>query len=73
MFNALKLRGKMVEKQITVEMMASRLGINPVTLYRKTTGKSEFTRSEIQVITDILALSMQEVKDIFFADELTET
>ncbi len=70
MFNRNKLRGKMAEKEISVEKMAYKIGINPVTLYRKTVGESEFTRSEIQKITEILSLSMQEVKDIFFADEL---
>lgn len=73
MFNSNKLRGKMVERQVTNESLAFRLGINPATLYRKITGKSDFTRIEIQKITDILALTMQEVKDIFFADEITET
>lgn len=73
MFNRSKLRGKMAEKEISVEKMAYSIGINPATLYRKTIGESEFTRSEIQKIAAILSLSMQEVKDIFFADELAET
>lgn len=68
MFNRDKLRGKMAEKRCTVERMANYLGINPTTLYRKTVGESEFTRSEIQQIAVLLGLTMQEVSDIFFAD-----
>lgn len=70
MFNRDKLRGKMAENRITSEKMASVLGINPATLYRKTVGESEFTRSEIQQISSLLHLSMEDVQNIFFADEL---
>lgn len=70
MFNRDKLRGKMVEKRCTAERMANLLGINPATLYRKIGGDSEFTRREIQHIATILELSMQEIRDIFFAEGL---
>lgn len=68
MFNGRKLRAKMVEKDITNMDLAGILNINPATLYRKTVGISDFTRLEIQKISEYLALSMQEVKDIFFAE-----
>ena len=71
MFNRNKFRAKMVENGISNEEMAGILGINKATLYRKTVGISEFTRDEIQILSQALALSMQEVKDIFFADEIT--
>ena len=70
MLNRDKLRGKMAEKRCTAEKLANFLGINPTTLHRKTVGDSEFTRSEIQQVSILLGLSMQEIKDIFFADEL---
>lgn len=70
MFNGRKLRAKMVENNITNTDLAEFLDINPATLYRKSVGISDFTRSEIQKISEYLALSMQEVKDIFFAEEL---
>ena len=70
MFNRDKLRGKMAEKRCTTEKMANYLGINPATLYRKTSGSSEFTRSEIQPVAALLDLSVQEITDIFFAEEL---
>lgn len=70
MINRNKLRGKMVEMDISVGSMAQKIGISPATLYRKTIGESEFTRTEIQKIAEILSLTMQEVKDIFFAEQL---
>lgn len=70
MFNSDKLRGKMAEKRCTSEKMANFLGIDPATFHRKITGKSEFSRSEIQHIATILGLSMQDLEDIFFAEEL---
>lgn len=73
MFYENKLRGKMAEKNITFDKLASILGINYATLYRKTKGESEFTRCEIQQISNALSLSWQEVKDIFFGEELAET
>ena len=68
MFNKDKLKGKMAENRCSSVELAKLLGINPSTFYRKSTGESEFTRSEIQIITNALGLTMQEVKNIFFAD-----
>lgn len=73
MFNRNKFRAKMVEMGISSEELARILGINRATLYRKTVGISEFTRDEIQTLSQVLHLTMQEVKDIFFADKITET
>lgn len=67
MFDSNKLRGKMAEKRITNEKMASFLGIDPATFYRKLAGKSEFTRTEIQQIAAFLGLTMSDLEDIFFA------
>ena len=68
MFDKDKLHTKMVESQYTIERLASYLGINPATFYRKSIGKSEFTRSEIQQIAKALNLNMQDVQSIFFAE-----
>lgn len=73
MFNKDKLKGKMAENRCTGYELASILGINPSTFYRKSVGESEFTRSEIQKIANVLHLGMQEVQNIFFGEELAET
>lgn len=70
MFNPEKLRKMMSQERCTSEKMANYLGIDPATLYRKMTGRSEFTRSEIQGIAALLKLSMDDLEDIFFATEL---
>lgn len=50
--------------------LAGEIGINPVTLHRKMTGESDFTRAEILAVQDALHLSIQDVASIFFTDNL---
>ena len=47
--------------------VASHLGINEATLYRKSTGASEFTRDEIQKLKEFLDLTDEEAMRVFFA------
>ena len=47
--------------------VAAHLGINEATLYRKSTGASEFTRDEIQKLKDFLNLTDSEAMRVFFA------
>ena len=58
----MKMKGK------TNEDMARRIGVDPATFYRKKTGRSEFTRSELQAIRSELSLSQEELESIFFKD-----
>lgn len=67
MFNKIKFRQKLIGEGYTLESISKEIGINPSTLHRKTTGESDFTRREIQKITEILSLSSEEMQDIFFA------
>ena len=66
--NTDKLRGKIVEQRLTQEKLAAAIGINPATLYKKMSGVSDFTRNEIECIRAVLALSDNDVLDIFFAE-----
>lgn len=43
------------------------LTMNRSTYYRKLNGTSEFTQSEIKVISDVLSLNSDEIMDIFFS------
>lgn len=72
-FNKRLFEQKVSESSYTMDELAWKLGINAATLYRKKTGISDFTRSEIQRISEILALSRDEVVAVFFAEELAET
>lgn len=73
MFHKNKFRGKVVERGLTLADVSAGIGVNPATLTRKMSGESEFTRSEIQKIRNILNLSDEELNGIFFAEKLAET
>lgn len=68
--NVEMLKDKMNISRKSVESLATYLGINVATLYRKMNGKSDFTRNEILLIMAFLCLSNDEVFAIFFAKEL---
>ena len=51
----------------TKATVSAHLGIDPATLYRKSTGASEFTRDEIQKLKEFLNLSDEEAMRVFFA------
>ena len=70
MFSRNKFLGKVMTLGLTTSDVAQSLGVTISTLSRKINGKSEFTRSEIQAIRNLLKLSPNEVDEIFFASEL---
>jgi DNA-binding Xre family transcriptional regulator len=67
MYNEKKLRIAMLEAGMTVGQLATAIGINESTLYRKIKGKTEFTLSEMQDICKILGI---QGGGIFFDEEL---
>jgi len=67
MFKSELLKAKMVAKGVSAEELADKIGINTVTLYRKINGKTEFTRSEMQIIKSVFNLNKGEMDSIFFA------
>lgn len=67
MFKSELLKAKMVAKGVSAEELADKIGINTVTLYRKINGKTEFTRSEMQIIKSVFSLNKGEMDAIFFA------
>jgi transcriptional regulator with XRE-family HTH domain len=68
MFYANRLLAKMTEKGISKTDIASALGVDSATLYRKLNGDSEFKRSEIEILRNRLNLTVNEAEAIFFAD-----
>lgn len=54
MFDENKFRYILRTKNISLKYIAGVLGISLVTLYRKMSGESDFTRPEIQKICDII-------------------
>lgn len=69
MFNKKAFQIAVVAADMTYEDVAKAIGVNPSTLYRKASGQSEFTRSEIQKICEVLRIDSP--MDIFFTNELT--
>lgn len=72
MLNTLKLKAAQIESGVTVNQIASIIGLNPVTVYRKMSGESEFTLSELYKMKNVLKLDRDDFCNIFFAPELTE-
>ena len=65
------LRRVMEKKGVLQKEMADYLGIKPGTWGRKMRGKSEFTLSEINKISEILLLENREVMLIFFGQKVS--
>lgn len=62
-----KLKGKIVEKGLNVEQVASYIGIDDSTFYRKLNNSGEtFTIREANMICEFLELSRREALAIFF-------
>ncbi|MBP3342274.1 MAG: XRE family transcriptional regulator [Peptococcaceae bacterium] len=69
MFNANKLRGKIVENGLSVPEVASALGMDKSTFYRRLDDKEgSFTVKEVSLLSKLLKLSVEELNSIFFAE-----
>lgn len=62
------LRGKIVERGMTIGEFCNRAGFVRSTFDRKLSGISEFDRDEIERIARELDLTAEETCNIFFAD-----
>ena len=65
----LRLEYEMKSRGVTVNALCKNVGISKSAFYRKVSGKSEFTQSEIQKIVDLLGLPSPMV--IFFAEKVS--
>lgn len=64
--NVNKLKGKIVENGLNVSQLASSIGIDMTTMYRKLTSNGDtLTISEAEKISKVLNLSMEDVNAIF--------
>ena len=66
--NINKLKGKLVEKDMTVEALATQMGIDKATLYRKMrdNGRTMLVKDANSIVS-ILGLSSEEAVAIFFS------
>jgi predicted DNA-binding transcriptional regulator AlpA len=63
------LEYEMKKRGVSIEEMCSVIGISRSAFYRKCTGSSEFTQSEIQAI--VKHLKLESPMGIFFANEVS--
>lgn len=71
--NVNKLKGKIVERGLSIPILAEKIGIDKATLYRKI-GKNgdTITIHDADMISDELKLTRNEVNDIFFSQYVSE-
>lgn len=68
MVNVYKLRGKIVEKALTIEELAKMIGADKSTIYRKLKGSGDnFSIKEADLIVKALELTREEATAIFFS------
>lgn len=68
MVNVSKLKGKIVERNTTQEELATKIGIDKSTFYRKMKQDGSFSIKEVNLIVATLNLSKDEAKAIFFGE-----
>ena len=68
--NKYLLNAKMASRNVSNAQLAEVLSIDEATLYRKKSGASDFYRREIQIIKNFLELSDEELRSIFFAEDV---
>ena len=71
--NSKLLKAKMELRDMTTVAISEYIGINRSSWYRKISGKTEFTRREISLISTVLSLDEGELIEIFFAKDVSFT
>lgn len=70
MTNTIKLEMAIVRSKTTKCLIAQKLGISVMGLYKKINNATEFKASEIAILQDYLQLSKSERDEIFFAHDV---
>ena len=68
MFNKNKFKAQLALKGLTMKELASKLGLNESTMYRKFNADGAFDREEINEMIEILGI--EDPMGIFFAREI---
>ena len=62
-----KLLGRMKEKNVTQDILARKIGLQPPTLSQKLNNKARFKQAEISMICEILDIEANQIGAYFFA------
>ena len=74
MFNKDLFKAQMLIAKVSIEDIATALGINVTTVYRKLADNGRFDRDEIAILVKVLKIDTLELMNrIFFATELAES
>ena len=74
MVNIKKLRAAMLETDISIEELASKMNVDKSTIYRKFADNGQsITLREADLIKSTLGLSVEEASSIFFAHDVAKT
>ena len=66
MINTKKVRGKIAENELTIQIIAPQLGITPYTLGKKIANESPMTLDEALAFSIILNIPKEEICEYFF-------
>ena len=70
MFNLKEYRAAMARNGLKKKDIAQALNISEVTLWRKLKRGGDFTRSELNVLIDLM--DIEDVRSVFFASNVTD-
>ncbi|MEA4835156.1 MAG: helix-turn-helix transcriptional regulator [Anaeromusa sp.] len=73
MVNVMKLKGRIVEEGFNIATLATSMGVNRSTLYRKLNGQCPITVDDADSIAKILQLSAADAYAIFFSQFVANT
>ncbi|WP_069997790.1 helix-turn-helix domain-containing protein [Cellulosilyticum sp. I15G10I2] len=60
------------KKKLTQLMLAGKMGISTKSYNRKELGIIEFTRHEIEAVSKELELTLEDINEIFFSNQITK-
>lgn len=66
--NPNELKAEIARNNMTIPVLAQKLGLSKKAMYQKISGETQFKQKEISAIKNILNLSEEKTFAIFFAD-----
>lgn len=65
------LRKELENQRYSLSLVSEKTGISYQTLWRKLSGKTEFTASEIACLVDLLSIPKSKIYDFFLRSKVT--
>lgn len=66
-----ELRYQIARSGLTREELGKLLGVTKTTIHRRLTGKTEWTLTELQKLKEVLELSDETLRQIFFSEKVS--